>query len=141
MKPGRMSVAEIVTPTAKEFENIVAPGYLSDAEQAIFNRVVLGHQQGTFSAFHVEMLVRYCKHAVRVQMLEEQLFDFDLSQIDDVETLKWYERATKILRSETDAMLKCARSLRITRQSISDKTAARRIKNGAHRTQKPWEVA
>lgn len=124
---------------AVEPERLAPPAHLPAAERAIWLEVVNDQPAGAFTQVHGPLLEMYCRHVVQARLLAEELHAFDPAWLADEDGFKRYDRLLVMHERECRAASSLATRLRITRQSIDDKTLARAM--GREPTaKKPWEA-
>ena len=120
-------------------ERLRPSAHLSDAEQAIWARIICDQPASAFSETHRDMLEMYCQHVVSAQVLDDELKAFDREWLRDDDGLKRYDTLLKMREREVRSASSLATRLRITRQAVDQQTIARQIVN-APKSRKPWEV-
>lgn len=141
---GRKSAASVAV--AAQLGPVVAinrlppSGHLSDAEQAVWCRMVNDHPAGSFTETHRDMLDLYCQHIVTTQVLDDELKAFDREWMRDDEGLKRYDRLLSMREREVRSASSLATRLRITRQATADPKTVGRANTAMGRSRKPWEV-
>ena len=134
-----LSVAAQVAPVV--ITNRLAPSaHLSDAEQAVWLRLVADQPASAFTETHRDMLEMYCQHTVQASILSDEVQSFDRAWLADDDGLKRYDRLLAMREREVRAASSLATRLRITRQATTDpKTVGRAVANMG-RSRKPWEM-
>lgn len=115
--------------------------HLSDAEQAVWARLVNDHAASAFTETHRDMLEMYCQHAVQAQLLADEIQGFDRAWLADDDGLKRYDKLLAMREREVRAASSLATRLRITRQATADPKTVGRANSAVGRSRKPWEMA
>lgn len=98
---------------------------LTDAERAVWERVVSSVPAGYITPAQDGILADMCRHEVRAADLADAINRFSLNPAD-YDSVKALDKLTAMAAREGAAALSCARSLRLTNQSrIHPETAGR----------------
>jgi phage terminase small subunit len=100
------------------------PAGLTEAEQAVWRDVVGSLPAGWFAKAAWPLLVAYCRHVVRAEILAQQVTAFRMEWLAADGGLQRFDALLKMAERETRALTACARSLRFTPQSQMRATAA-----------------
>jgi len=114
--------------------------HLSDAEQAVWARLVNDQPASAFSETHRQMLEMYCQHVVQAQLLADELQSFEREWLRTDDGLKRYDRLLAMREREVRSASSLATRLRITRQATTDPKTVGRSAAALVRTPKPWEL-
>lgn len=120
-----------------------APDDLTDGQKQIWNDTVASEGVDFFNTAALrELLKDYCRHKTTGAMLTKQIQGYEAllpGPMGD-DTLKEFDRITKMRDRETKAAADLATKLRLTNQSrYTPKAAATAAKN-ASTSRKPWEA-
>ena len=117
-----------------------APLHISEAERAVWLEVVNDQPADAFRATHIPLLELYCRHIVNARVIAEEVANFQKEWLADDDGLKRYDRLLGIAEREGRAASSLATRLRITRQSVHEETAGKKLK-AMPKLLKPWELA
>lgn len=138
---GPKSGAEMAAaPYTPEAERPEPPQALGEAEADVWKSVVGSMPADWFGPETHPILVDYCRHAVRAELLAEALEERDEFTFKHDSKLDRYAKLVKLADTETRAMLSCARSMRITQQAQYDAAKASRKAKRESGGSKPWEA-
>ena len=126
-------------PSVSHVQRLAAPLHISDAERSVWSQVVNDQPADAFTDTHAPLLELYCRHIVQSRILADELANFDRAWLADDDGLKRYDRLLGMAEREGRAASSLATRLRITRQSLHEMTAARKVVN-MPRSTKPWEL-
>jgi hypothetical protein len=136
-KRGRKSGAELATlPVTGSIQTVIrpdAPYELTDDQAAIWHRITADLPADWFTPKHVGLLKQYCRHETqsdRIAMLIEQ--EMAKRELD----VQQYDRLLVMQEREGRAMSSLATRMRITQQSLYDKSK----KAPSNSVRKPWEA-
>jgi hypothetical protein len=137
---GRKSAASIAAPVLIETRRPSPPAELTEREGEVWRDTVGTMPSGWWSRAQYPVLVAYCRHVVRADMLAKQIecFDPECLAVDGGP-----ERLNKLLgmaERETRAITACARSMRLTHQSQIQPRGAGRATSGQIEGPRPWEM-
>lgn len=141
---GRKSAAQIAV--AAQVAPVVAhsrlrpSAHLSDAEQAVWVRLVNDQPASAFSETHRDMIDLYCQHMTQAQVLSDEIQAFDRAWLADDDGLKRYDRLLAMREREVRSASSLATRLRITRQATADPKTVGRAGANMARSRKPWEL-
>jgi hypothetical protein len=137
---GRKSAASlaVVGPGVRGVSRLPAPGGLTDGETQYWLACVNSRPADWFGSEHIPLLVNYCRHAVRADVIAVSLSTFDPTWLTEDDGLKRYEKLLKMARDESTAVNNLARAMRMTHQSLyrADKAATT---VDATAKSKPWQ--
>lgn len=111
---------------------------LTQGERTVWLATVNSKPADWFGSEHVPILVNYCRHSARADLLNGQLQAFQPEWLETDEGFKRFERLSKLFRDETNAINVLARAMRLTHQSIYRADKAATIVAGG-KGRKPWE--
>jgi hypothetical protein len=137
-------VAELTTPShtliGQRRRAASPPSELTDAQAAVWRETVAAYPHGWFEGAS-SILVAYTKHVCRARLLELQVRGFETEWLKVDGGLERLDKLLAMAERETRAMLACARSLRITPQSLMrPETAGRRMASTPRAGHKfPWD--
>jgi hypothetical protein len=114
------------------------PADLSEAEALVWRDVVGCQPGGWLSKAQVPLLVGYCRHTVRAQLLAQQINGFQPEWLKADDGLQRFDRLLSMADREGRALNAFARSLRLTPQSRYGPRAAATIAE-AGKGPRPWE--
>jgi hypothetical protein len=135
---GRKSVSSMsIASPVQEIRRHAPPEGLSDLETEIWVMVVDALPADWFGRDQLPLLLAYCKHAARAQLLDQEIDEFDPKWLKDDDGLKRYDKLLGMRERETRQITTLARSMRITQQSRThkDKAGSMARKGGGG---KPW---
>jgi len=140
-KRGRISSAELATVVIDTGRHMPSspPPELTDAQATVW-RDVVGSLPGDWvtRAAH-PILISYCRHVCRAQVLEKQISQFELEWTMADGGLERLDRLLAVAERETRAMTACARALRLTPQAqMHPRTAGRAVSN-LPSGPRPWD--
>ena len=134
-----LAVAAQVGPVLSE--NRLRPSaHLSDAEQAVWARLVNDSPATAFTETHRDMMELYCQHIIQSQVLTDEIQSFDRAWLADDDGLKRYDRLLAMREREVRSASSLATRLRITRQAMADPKTVGRAHSAVGRSRKPWEL-
>ncbi|WP_370679387.1 hypothetical protein [Comamonas sp. GB3 AK4-5] len=134
-----VAVAAQVGPLVSE-SRLTPSMHLSDAEQAVWARLVNDQPAAAFTETHRQMLEMYCQHVVQAQVLADELQSFEREWLRTDDGLKRYDKLLAMREREVRSASSLATRLRITRQATTDPKTVGRSAAGLVRTPKPWEL-
>jgi hypothetical protein len=136
---GRKSVGALTAAQVETIRRHAPPESLSDLEAEIWVMVVDALPADWFGRDQLPLLLAYCKHSARAQLLDEQIDTFDRQWLKDDDGLKRYDKLLGMRERETRQITSLARSMRITQQSRThkDKAGSMAKKAGGD---KPWHA-
>lgn len=111
---------------------------MAEGELSYWLATVNSRPADWFGSEHIPLLVNYCRHACRADILAQSLASFDPAWLMEDEGLKRYERLSKLARDESSAVNTLARAMRITHQSLYRADKAATVVGGTARN-RPWE--
>ena len=125
------------------FRRLAPPIHLSDAEREIWLQLINDLPASSFTDSHTPLLELYCRHVVQASIINEMIINSPTTGELTDGMLFRYERLLKLLRAETSTANALARALRLTRQSLDQKTIALAYSENTlvneKQTKKPWE--
>lgn len=116
-----------------------ASQHLNGAELTVWAGVINDQPASAFTATHSPLLEMYCRHVVNSRLIADELLNFNREWLADDGGLKRYDTLLRIAERESRAASSLATKLRITRQAIDKRTAARLLNNNST-GRKPWEI-
>lgn len=134
------SLEVAVRPAPGVAKRLIAPLHISEAERSVWLQVVNDQPADAFMETHSPLLELYCRHVVNARILADETANFHREWLADPEGLKRYDRLLAMAERESRAASSLATRLRITRQSVHEVTAGRRLA-AVKQTRKPWELA
>lgn len=134
-----VAVAALMGP-ALAADRMRSSPHLSDAEQAVWARLVNDNPANAFTETHRDMMELYCQHVVTAQVLDEEIKSFDREWLRDEDGLKRYDKLLSMREREVRSASSLATRLRITRQATADPKTVGRANSAMGRSRKPWEV-
>jgi hypothetical protein len=132
-----LSVASI--NDAREVQRLAPPLHLSEAERSLWLRVVGDQAPGAFTVTHEPLLELYVRHVTQARLLADEIANFQREWLADDDGLKRFDRMLAMAEREGRAASSLATRLRITRQAIDPKTAARLEAKGRV-SRRPWDT-
>jgi len=118
------------------------PGMLNDFEAATWAQIVGSQPADWFDKATEPLLIQYCRHVSNAAVVNERMAKLKKSKLATVKALSMFDKLTKMLDRETRAMLSCARSMRITQQSINpDRAQTAKRKHTESAGAQPWEFS
>jgi len=141
MKRGRISSAELATVVIDAGPRLPSspPPELSAAQSAVWCDVVGSLPADWFTRAAHPILISYCRHVCRAQVLEKQISQFELEWTMADGGLERLDRLLAVAERETRAMTACARALRLTPQAqMHPRTAGRAVSN-LPSGPRPWD--
>jgi len=137
---GRKSSAAIsLTPQVESLPRHAPPEELSELETEIWLMVINALPADWFGRDQLPLLLAYCKHSARAQMLDTEIDASDIAWLKDDEGLKRYDKLLSMRDRESKQIIALARAMRITHQSRTHKDTAGRQANKGGGGPKPWE--
>lgn len=134
------SLEVAVRPAPGVAVRLEAPLHISEAERSVWVQVVNDQPADAFMVTHAPLLELYCRHVVNARVIADEVANFQREWLADDAGLKRYDRLLAMAEREGRAASSLATRLRITRQSVHEVTAGRRLA-AAKQTRKPWELA
>ena len=116
-KRGRKSQASLSVVQMGEHARISAPDSLTDDEKALFNEIVASKAADFFDAGTEPLLVEMCRLKTQLDIVSNQIRDFDESWFSTDEGVRRYKSLCGIRDQGQGRMNALARSLRLTNQS------------------------
>ena len=118
-----------------------APGTLTEAQQAVWDRTVANEAADVFkTAVLQQLLAEYCRHVASAANVSSLIDTIEAKNEMSSDDLADYERLLRMRDRETKAEGDKATKLRLTNQSrYTPQAAATAAKKGAER--KPWQKA
>ena len=113
---------------------------LDEAEKAVWRRVTAAMPASWFGREHLDLLARYCQHAVRADRFNRMASAFNPADVGDKIELDDLDRISRMAERESRAALALARSMRITHQAQQDSKTAARARDRVQAEPKPWEA-
>ena len=95
------------------------PTGLSLAERAVWLRSVNGKPSDYFGSEHVAMLVDYCRLVCRLDVIDQQLREFQPEWMATEDGLKRYEKLANLGARLSGAAHTLARGMRLTHQAVN----------------------
>jgi hypothetical protein len=115
------------------------PPELTDAQATVWRDVVGSLPDDWFTRAAYPILVAFCRHVCRAQVLEMQIAQFGLEWTRVEGGLERLDRLLAVAERETRAMTACARALRLTPQAqMHPRTAGRAVSN-LPSGPRPWD--
>ena len=137
---GRRSVASVAMAGAVQaIPRHAPPEDLSDLETEIWVMVVDALPADWFGRDQLPLLLAYCKHSARAQLLDKEIDGFDLQWLKDDDGLRRYDKMLAMRERETRQITSLARSMRITQQSRTHKDKAGSMAKKESGSAKPWQ--
>jgi hypothetical protein len=136
-KRGRTSIAEL-TATPIATPRLPVPYNLTDIEAAHWTRITASMPAEHFSPSNSDLLAQLCRHIAqsdRLALLIEQICATGKKKTMHFDA-EVYQDLLKSQRAESAAILRLARSMRLTQQSIERKSAKLRPLINAEKM--PW---
>jgi len=137
---GRKSASELaVVPVAIPARRPPPPSGLREDEKEVWRDVTATMPGGWFTKAQFPVLIAYCRHSARAADLAKQINCFEPEWLLVDGGIARLEKLLGMATRETNAMLACARSMRLTHQAqIYPRGAGRRLAGSGSR---PWEDA
>jgi hypothetical protein len=117
-----------------------SPDELTDAQAIIWRDVVGSLPHDWFTRAAHPILVAFCHHVCRAQMLELQIAQFEPKWMTADGGLERLDRMLAIAERETRAAVACGRALRLTPQAQMHPRTAGRAINNLPRGLFPWDA-
>lgn len=135
---GRKSAASlaVVSVDAQGFSVVGPPPTLTDSERAVWVAACAGKPHDWFGSEHIAILVDYCRHVVKSDVIDAQIKAFDPEWLKEDEGLRRYERLLTMAQRQSAICNALARSMRLTHQSKYVAAKAGTTVRG----RKPWQV-
>ena len=114
------------------------PESLSDLETEIWVMVVDALPAEWFGRDQLPLLLAYCKHSARAQILDREIDAFNPQWLKDDDGLKRYDKLLAMRDRESKQITSLARSMRITHQSRTHKDKASSMARKGGGEEKPW---
>ncbi|PIZ30001.1 MAG: hypothetical protein COY40_05600 [Alphaproteobacteria bacterium CG_4_10_14_0_8_um_filter_53_9] len=144
---GRKSLASLSTSVVELPESLAGrntrlqpTATLGPAERAVWMDVVNDQPANSFTQAHSHIMEMYCRHVVHSRIISTQLASVTPASLKTMLGLERYEVLLKLHERETRSASALATRLRITRQSIDQKTIARTLRDKPSARNKPWET-
>jgi hypothetical protein len=118
-----------------------APATLTEAEAVIWAETVGVMPSGWLTRAQTPLLVAYCRHAARSDLLAQQVNRFRPAWLKEAGGIERFNRLLVMAERETKAMTSAARSLRLTPQSQYGPRKGARLSDDAVSLRKPWDPA
>jgi hypothetical protein len=138
MQPGRKSAASLAV-VGVGISRLAPPGTLSEGERGVWLGTVNSRPADWFGSEHIPLLVNYCRHSVRADILAAEMADFKPEWLAEPEGLKRYERLSKLARDESTIVNNLARAMRLTQQSLYRADKAASVVDGTNKRRLPWQ--
>lgn len=113
---------------------------MTQGERTVWLATVNSKPADWFGSEHVPLLVNYCRHAARADLLNAQLAAFEPEWLKTDEGFRRFERLGKMFRDETTAINNLARAMRLTHQSLYRADKAATLSAGV-KSDRPWELS
>ncbi|MBV5296682.1 MAG: hypothetical protein JZU64_00755 [Rhodoferax sp.] len=134
------SVVELPASLAERNTRLPPPATLASAERSVWLDVVNDQPANAFTQAHSHLMEMYCRHVVHSRIIATQLASVTPASLKTMLGLERYETLLKLNERESRAASALATRLRITRQSIDQKTIARGLRDKPSARNKPWET-
>lgn len=132
---GKLAVANPVEALPRH----APPESLRAVEAEIWLMVTNALPADWFGRDQLPLLLAYCKHSARAQLLDEQIDAFEPKWLKQDEGLRRYDKLLAMRERETRQITSLARSMRLTQQSRTHKDAAATAAASSKTpSDKPW---
>jgi hypothetical protein len=115
---GRKSAAGLAVVTKDEA--LAVPSGLTAGERAVWLRTVCGRPSNYFGSEHVAMLVEYCRLVCRMDVIDQELREFQPEWMATDEGLKRYDRLIGMGVKLAGATFNLARAMRLTHHAVNE---------------------
>jgi hypothetical protein len=112
---------------------------LTDGQSAIWRDVISSLPGDWLTRAAHPILVAFCRHVHRAQLLELQIAQFEAEWMAVDGGLERFDRLLAVAERETRAITACARALRITPQALMHPRSAGRAMNSLPSGGRPWD--
>ncbi|WP_157971188.1 hypothetical protein [Pseudogemmobacter bohemicus] len=130
---------QITTVSFNAGEKPAAPNTLTSEEAMVWDSVFLCVRSDFIPAEGYPILILYSRHLAKEKLYAKKLAELE-ERLDfaNPENLKMIDRLSGLVEREGRAALACARSLRLTSQSL--RTADQNKDRSANPAKRPWET-
>lgn len=135
---GRRSAASLAVVQHGLRARLNPPATLGDAEKSYWVSAVNSRPADWFGSEHLPLLVNYCRHAVRADVVAGSIDQFEPDWLRTDEGLRRYSVLLKLARDESTAVNNLARAMRMTHQSLYRADKAATTVEGTAKA-RPWE--
>ena len=118
---------------------LTPPTTLTDAELVVWSGAVNTMPAGYFSRAQLPLIVAYCRHTVRADVLAVEILRFEAEWIAAEGGLERLDRLHGMADRETRAITACARALRLTLQAQRTAGAAGTANRALPDGPRPWD--
>ena len=119
---GRKSAAGLAVVTRDEA--LPVPTGLTVGERMVWQRTVCGRPGNYFGSEHVAMLVEYCRLVCRLDVIDQQVREFQPEWMATDEGLKRYDRLVSMGAKLAGATFNLARAMRLTHHAVNESKKA-----------------
>lgn len=138
---GRKSATALAVAGVESIPRHAPPQDLTDLETEIWVMVVDALPAEWFGRDQLPLLLAYCKHSARAQLLDKEIDAFDPQWLKDDDGLRRYDKLLAMRDRETKQITSLARSMRITHQSRTHKNKAGTMaRKSSGDSGKPWHA-
>ena len=126
---GRKSTAKLSIISGETLPRPAAPDDLLPDERLLWDAITSTRMPDFFDVATLPLLSEYCRLKTRVDLLAEQLEDFDSQWLATEDGVKRYKSLAGCCDQAQGRMISLARTMRLTQQSryVPDKQAAKPI--------------
>lgn len=136
---GKKSSASLSVVTPQVQQRPAAPDDLLPDERALWDKITGSRAADFFDVATLPLLSEYCRLKTSIDLIAEQIEDFDPDWFATNEGIKRYKTLSEIRDKSQGRMIALARSMRLTQQARYVPDKVKNKPKGTAGTQRLWQ--